>query len=96
MPQYNLFGEIDEPVNIQEPEMPEEIIADVPVEPFDPDRPFVVVRCRSCSQKLFVPKKVKGDIYRCQDCDIRFRSKYDKYRNFELARALRVHKTNGK
>ena len=93
MPQYNLFGEIEEPVMIQEPEPEPEIISPVvPAEQFDPDKPLVVVRCHSCSQKLFIPKKVKGEIYRCQDCDIRFRAKYDKFRNFVLAKALRAHK----
>lgn len=92
MPQYNLFGEIDEPVMMQEPEPETEPLPELPVEPFDPSKPFVVVKCHSCSQKLFVPKKVKGEVYRCQDGDIRFRSKYDQYRNIALARALRAHK----
>jgi hypothetical protein len=92
MPQFNLFGEIEEAVTIQEPEPEPEMSPVLPVEPFDPNRPFVVVRCRSCSQKLFIPKKIKGEVYRCQDCDIRFRAKYDQYRNIALARALRAHK----
>ena len=92
MPQYNLFGEIEEDVMTMEPEPEPEITPALPPEPYDPDKPLVVVKCHSCSQKLFVPKKIKGEIYRCQDCDIRFRAKYDQFRNFALAKALRAHK----
>jgi hypothetical protein len=92
MIQYNLFGEIEEPVMILEPEPEPEVISVLPPEPYDPDKPFIVVRCHSCSQKLFVPRKIKGERYLCQDCDIRYHAKYDRFRNFALAQALRAHK----
>ena len=94
MIQQSLFPDIvahgePEPVQQPEPEPPE---SPFPLPERDARKPFIVVKCSRCSQKLIVPKGDKGCKYLCQDCDPRTKAKYDQYKNFALIKALRVHK----
>lgn len=60
--------------------------------PEDLKKPFIEVKCCNCTQMLLVPERYKDEQSICQDCDERFRAKFDKFRNIALARALRAHK----
>ena len=53
---------------------------------------FAVVHCAKCTQKLIVPKNTKDSYILCADCDEKRRTQFDKFRNFALIKALRIHK----
>ena len=53
---------------------------------------FITVMCARCSQKLIVPDNTKDDYIICADCDEKRRSQFDKFKNFALIKALRIHK----
>jgi hypothetical protein len=101
MPQFNLFGEIDDDVSTIA-----EAIDDTPEPPEMPkkrkgkhSKDFQIGICRACGQLLLDDPEndlIKVDDELCSDCDVKLRSKYDQYRNFALARALRAHKYLGK
>ena len=89
MPQYNLFGEIEEPVNVTviEPE-PEEELTPEEIEMFKEmvrnngtlGKPFKVVRCKRCSQLIMVdPTYFHLKLHRdtiCEACDPKQADKY--------------------
>jgi hypothetical protein len=86
MPQFNLFGEIDEPVKVIEPE-PEPIQLPKREKRIIGDN-FVVVKCLNCSQLILVdPEYYPLDKYRdkiCEACDERYAAKYLKFLKMKL------------
>ncbi len=98
MSQINLFtGEIEAPVVPIEPE-PEE-----PVQPVITHKrckskgrkDFEIGKCRNCGQLLLDDPEndlIKIDEELCEACDEKLRAKHDKFKNYALIRALRIHK----
>ena len=92
MPQYNLFGEIEQDVMVQEPEIIPE-----PEPVFLPRKSkkrkdFEIGKCVECGQLLLDDPEHKLDNERCPACDDRLKARYNQYRNFALVKALRAHK----
>jgi hypothetical protein len=95
MPQYNIFGELEQDAR-PEPEIIEEVPEPVVIPKKTKKRKsFEIGKCRSCGQLLLDDPendKIKLDEELCEMCDNKLRAKYDQYRNFALIKALRVHK----
>ena len=96
MPQYNLFGEIESDVmQVPEPEMEPEPAFIPPARKNKKRKNFDIGICRACGQLLLDDPdntRIKIDEELCECCDDKLRAQYDKYKNFALARALRLHK----
>lgn len=96
MPQYNLFGEIDvqtmpEPEMV--PEMPE--LLPMPQRKSKKRKSFDIGICRACGQLLLDDPentRIKIDDELCEACDDKLKANYNQYKNFALARALRIRK----
>ena len=96
MPQYTIFGEIEQDT------MPQpEVIEELPPAPLSRKnkkrKDFQIGVCRDCGQLLLDDPdntRIKIDEELCPDCDERLRAKYNQFRNFALAKALRLHKHN--
>jgi hypothetical protein len=95
MPQYTIFGELEQDARL-EPEVIEEIPEPVVIPRKSKKRKsFEIGKCRQCGQLLLDDpenEKIKLDEELCECCDSRLRAKYDQYRNFALIKALRAHK----
>lgn len=96
MPQFNLFGEIEEDI-MQVPEVepePEPVIV-LPSRKSRKRKDFEIGVCRACGQLLLDDPentRIKIDEELCECCDDKLRAKYNQFKNFALIRALRVHK----
>jgi hypothetical protein len=86
MPQFNLFGEIDEAVKIEIPE-PEPIQAPKRLRRIIGDK-FVIVKCLNCSQLIMVdPEYYPLDEYKdkiCEGCNNLYAAKYLKFLKMKL------------
>lgn len=96
MAQYNIFGELEEdirsgPVVIDEPPEPPPLI----LHKRKKRKGFEINVCRNCSQLLLHDPentRINLDDELCPACDDRLKAQFDKYKNFALIRALRLHK----
>ena len=96
MPQYTIFGEIEQDT------MPQpEVIEDTPEMPVirksKRRKDFQIGVCRDCGQLLLDDPdntRIKADDELCECCDEKLKAKYNQFKNFALAKALRVHKHN--
>jgi hypothetical protein len=97
MPQYNLFGEIDEQISVLPeviPEEPEPVFIPAHHKP-KKRKSFEIGKCRACGQLLLDDPentRIKIDDELCEHCDATLRAKYDQYKNFALMRAIRARK----
>ena len=97
MSQINLFtGEIEAPVTFIAPEEPQPLSDTIPVlKRHKKRKDFEIGKCRACGQLLLDDPentKIKLDEELCEGCDEKLRTKYDKFKNLALVKALRIHK----
>ena len=95
MPQFNIFGELEQDqgycpeVIDEQPEPPE-----MPLPRKSKKREsFEIGKCRACGQLLLDDPDNKIDNELCPMCDDRLKVRYNQFQNFALIRALRAHKT---
>ena len=95
MVQRNLFGEIDVQT-IPEPEMVPEMPEPIPMPRKSKKRKsFDIGICRACGKLLLDDHentRIKIDDELCEACDDKLKANYNQYKNFALARVLRMRK----
>ncbi len=96
MVQRNLFGEIEEQTSPEPevvPEMPE--LPPLPLLRSKRRKSFEIGICRACGQLLLDDPdntRIKIDEELCPMCDERLKARYNRFLNFDLIKALRIHK----
>ena len=87
MPQFNLFGEIDEPIRVIEPE------PEIKAIPYERKKRiigdnFVVVKCFNCTQLILVdPEYYDLDLYQdkiCECCNEKYQEKYMRFLKLKI------------
>jgi len=94
MPQFNIFGEVEQDV-MTVPGIEPEPVYIPPARKNKKRKNFEIGKCRACGQLLLDDPentRIKRNEEYCEDCDSTLRAKYAQYKNFALIRALRIHK----
>jgi hypothetical protein len=95
MAQFNIWGEIEADIMVMPEAIPEPEIIVMPPRKNKKRKNFEIGICRACGQLLLDDPEntiIKYDDELCEDCDSRLRAKYAQFKNFALAKSLRVHK----
>lgn len=92
MPQFNIFGEVEQDVMTMPELIPDPEIIVMPRHKSRKRKDFEIGKCRACGQLLLDDPDNKISNELCPACDERLRARYNQFRNLALAKALRMRR----